>query len=68
MTKITNEHGVITSYIYYSGFTGCVIYTPTEMLPILSGILTPQILRQKSTLELALSAQRDEQHILHGYT
>ena len=46
--------------------TGCVQFTPTSFLPVLSGIDSPNLRRQLQTIRLANRALGNVDHILHG--
>ena len=46
--------------------TGCLRPTPTEYLPVLSGIQPAELRRQGATLSLANRGFLDPDHILHG--
>ena len=46
--------------------TGCLRPTPTDNLPVLSGIQPPELHRQGATLFLASRNSFDPGHILHG--
>ena len=46
--------------------TGFLRHTPTDHLPMLSGIQPAQIYRMKETLSLAYPGSLDPDHILHG--
>ena len=46
--------------------TGCLLPTPTEYLPVLSGIQPAELRRQGATLSLANRSSLDPDHILHG--
>ena len=45
--------------------SGCIRSTPTSMLPVVSGIIPPDIRRNKQCLALARLAEADDQHTLH---
>ena len=47
--------------------TGCLRPTPTEYLPVLSGIQPAELRRQGATLSLANRSFLDPDHILHGH-
>ena len=46
--------------------TGCLRPTPTDHLPILSGIQPAELRRMGATLSLAYRGSLDPDHILHG--
>ena len=46
--------------------TGCLGPTPTDNLPVLSGIQPPEFRRHGVTLSLANRSSLDPDHILHG--
>ena len=46
--------------------TGCLCPTPTDHLPILSGIQPAELRRMGATLSLAYRGSLDPDHILHG--
>ena len=46
--------------------TGCLRLTPTDHLPILSGIQPAELRRMGTTLSLAYCGSLDPDHILHG--
>ena len=46
--------------------TGCLRPTPTDHLPILSGIQAAELCRMGATLSLAYHGSLDPNHILHG--
>ena len=46
--------------------TGCLHYTPTDHLPVLSGIQPAELRRLRATLTLAYRGSLDPDHILHG--
>ena len=46
--------------------TGCLRPTPTDHLPILSGIQPAELCRMGATLSLAYRGSLDPDHILHG--
>ena len=46
--------------------TGCLRPTPTDHLPVLSGIQPAELLRMGETLSLAYRGSLDPDHILHG--
>ena len=46
--------------------SGCIRSTPTFMLPVVSGIMPPDIRRNKQCLALSLRAEPDDQHALHN--
>ena len=46
--------------------TGCLRPTPTDHLPVLSGIQPPELRRLGATLSLAYRGSLDPNHILHG--
>ena len=46
--------------------SGCLLPTPTEYLPVLSGIQPAELRRQGATLSLANRSSLDPDHILHG--
>ena len=46
--------------------TGCLRLTPTDNLPVLSGIQPAELRRQKATLSLTNRSSLDPDHILHG--
>ena len=46
--------------------TGCLRPTPTDNLPVLSGIQPAELRRQKATLSQANRSSLDPGHILHG--
>ena len=46
--------------------TGCLRPTPTDHLPILSGIQPAELRRMGETLSLAYRGSLDPDHILHG--
>ena len=46
--------------------TGCLRPTPTDHLPILSGIQPAELRRMRATLSLAYCGSLDPDHILHG--
>ena len=46
--------------------TGCLRPTPTDQLPILSGIQPPELRRMGATLSLAHRGSLDPDHILYG--
>ena len=45
--------------------TGCVKSTPTECLPVLSGIMPPSLRRELAAKNLAKKVMRDPTHIMH---
>ena len=45
--------------------SGCIRSTPTSMLPVVSGIIPPDIRRNKQCLALSRRAEADDQHTLH---
>ena len=47
--------------------SGCLLPTPTEYLPVLSGIQPAELRRQGATLSLANRSSLDPDHILHGH-
>ena len=47
--------------------TGCLRPTPTDHLPILSGIQPAELCRMGATLSLAYRGSLDPDHILHGF-
>ena len=47
--------------------TGCLRPTPTDYLPILSGIQSAELRRLGTTLSLAYRGSLDPNHILHGH-
>ena len=47
-------------------FTGCLRPTPTDHLPILSGIQPAELRRMEATLSLGHRGSLDPDHILHG--
>ena len=47
--------------------TGCLRPTPTDHLPILSGIQPAEFCRMGATLSLAYRGSLDPDHILHGF-
>ena len=46
--------------------TGCLRPTPTDNLPVLSGIQPAELLRQEASLYLAKRSSLDSGHILHS--
>ena len=46
--------------------SGCIRSTPTFMLPVVSGIMPPDIRRNKQCLALSRRAEADDQHALHN--
>ena len=46
--------------------SGCIRSTPTFMLPVVSGIMPPDIRRNKQCLVLSRRAEADDQHALHN--
>ena len=46
--------------------TGCLRPTPTDHLPVLSGIQPPELCRMGATLSLVYRGSLDPYHILHG--
>ena len=46
--------------------SGCIRSTPTFMLPVVSGIMPPDIRRNKQCLALYRRAEADDQHALHN--
>ena len=46
--------------------TGCLRHTPTDHLPVLSGIQPAELRRLGATLSLAYRGSLDPDHILHG--
>ena len=46
--------------------TGCLRLTPTDNLPVFSGIQPAELRRQGATLSLANHSSLDPGHILHG--
>ena len=46
--------------------TGCLRPTPTDHLPVLSGIQPAELRRMEATLSLAYRGSLDPDHILHG--
>ena len=46
--------------------TGCLLPTPTDHLPVLSGIQPAELCRLGATLSLAYRGSLDPNHILHG--
>ena len=46
--------------------SGCIRSTPTFMLPVVSGIMPPDTLRNKQYLALSCRAEADDQHALHN--
>ena len=46
--------------------SGCIRSTPTFMLPVVSGIMPPDIRRNKQCLALSRRAESDDQHALHN--
>ena len=44
----------------------CIRSTPTFMLPVVSGIMPPDIRRNKQCLALSRRAEADDQHALHN--
>ena len=46
--------------------TGCLRPTPTEDLPVLTGIQSAELRRLEATLSLANLAIYDPDHVLHG--
>ena len=46
--------------------TGCLRPTPTDHLPVLSGIQPVELRRLGATLSLAYRGSLDPDHILHG--
>ena len=46
--------------------TGCLRPTPTDHLPVLSGIQPAEVRRMGATLSLAYRGSLDPNHILHG--
>ena len=46
--------------------TGCLRFTPTDHLPILSGIQPDEVRRMGATLSLAYRVSLDPDHILYG--
>ena len=46
--------------------TGCIRSTPTFMLPVVSGIMPPDIRRNKQCPALSRRAEADDQHALHN--
>ena len=46
--------------------SGCIRSTPTSMLPVVSGIMPPDIRRNKQCLALSCRAEADDQHALHN--
>ena len=46
--------------------SGCIRSTPTFMLPVVSGIIPPDIRRNKQCLALSRRAEADYQHALHN--
>ena len=46
--------------------TGCLRPTPTDHLPVLSGIQLAELRRMGATLSLAYRGSLDSDHILHG--
>ena len=46
--------------------SGCIRSTPTFMLPVVSGIMPPDIRRNKQCLALSRRAEADNQHALHN--
>ena len=47
-------------------FTGCLRPTPTDHLPVLSGIQPAELCRMGATLSLVYCGSLDPNHILHG--
>ena len=47
--------------------TGCLQPTPTDQLPVLSGIHPAELRRLGATLSLAHRGSRDPDHILYGF-
>ena len=45
---------------------GCIRSTPAFMLPVVSGIMLPDIRRNKQCLALSRRAEADDQHALHN--
>ena len=64
-TKITQC--VIKSNDALRIVSGCLLPTPTEYLPVLSGIQPAELRRQGATLSLANCSSLDPDHILHGH-
>ena len=48
-------------------FTGCLRPTPTNHLPVLSGIQPAELHRMEATLSLAYRGSPDPDHILYGF-
>ena len=46
--------------------TGCLCPTPTDHLPVLSGIQPAELCQLRATLSLAHRGSRDPDHILYG--
>ena len=46
--------------------TGCLRPTPTDHLPVLSGIQPAELCRMRATLSLAYRGSLDPDHIMHG--
>ena len=46
--------------------TGCLRSTPTDNLPVLSGMKPAELRRQGATISLANCSALDPDHILHG--
>ena len=46
--------------------SGCIRSTPTFMLPVVSGIMPPDIRRSKQCLALSRIAEAEDQHALHN--